>query len=230
VLLTPGALNDIYIIVGECDTEVGWLGTVERHDSTYLIKNVILPKQTVSSAEADISDEGIQDIANRLLNRKDGIDILNSIRLWGHSHVNMGTSPSWQDEQQMGLFETNGCEYFIRAIANKTGRIEFTLYLFKLGIKINDIPWSIYVPMNERRKRYWRAQMDKFVEERVWRWTPPYNKGALYRLPHDKRGEHVKRAASNFEQNFGNPDDELSEQDIMDNDGAGINSNFHQGD
>jgi len=167
VLVTRQAYEDMFIIVDEVDKEVGWLCSVERLGNDFLIKEVFLLEQESHTSTCEITADGLAEFASQILSeREDGLEIVNSLRCWCHSHVNMGTSPSGQDESQMQVFVENGCNYFIRGILNKQGRMEFTLFLYDVGIKVVDVEWELYESMDESRREKWKAEIEAKVKEK----------------------------------------------------------------
>ena len=114
IYLTNQAYNDMAILVDEVDKEVGWLGTASVIGGGFLIDEIFLVKQEVASTTTELDEDGIAELGVELLgSREDGMDVVNSIRFWGHSHVNMQTGPSGQDDSQMDLFKQNNCDWFI---------------------------------------------------------------------------------------------------------------------
>lgn len=153
ILIPPTVLSDMEKITQFCDKEVGWLGIVERGETfttesgvvyednmIFKIKKVFVPKQSASSASCEISTEGLVELAETLQASEEDF---NNIRLWGHSHVYMGTSPSGQDNSQLDSLMKDVTDYFIRLIVNKNGRMEFTLFLKDLDIEIYDVEWVV---------------------------------------------------------------------------------------
>ena len=96
-----------------------------------------------------------------------GITEVNKLRFWGHSHHTMGTSPSGQDNEQAEEFMKNGCDFFVRGIVNKHGKMEFTLYMAS-GIKMSDVPWAIYSPISERNRDKWKDDIKNLVTEKKY--------------------------------------------------------------
>lgn len=140
IIVLPKALEKMEYYVRHCDKEIGWLGTVQKYNSQYLVKDVFLFKQQVHSDTCEITADGLSEFATELLSKPDGMDIWNSMKLWGHSHVNMGVTPSAQDNNQMKVFGENS-EWFIRLIANKSGEMEFTLYDFTSNLTFENVKW-----------------------------------------------------------------------------------------
>jgi len=136
----------MYHLVDLADQEVAWLGVVSQpKPSLYLIEEIYIFDQVVSGASAALDPAGVSSVVEKLLTSTDPDNLrkVNSLFLWGHSHVNMGTSPSGQDDRQLEEFGQNqGVKYMIRLIANKNGRLEFTFRDYQRGLKIIDIPWT----------------------------------------------------------------------------------------
>lgn len=169
VLLTRQAYEDMYCLVEIVQKEVGWLGSVQKIGNNFLIKEVFLFDQESHATTCEITPDGLAEFASEILaTRADGMEVANSLRFWGHSHVNMATSPSGQDENQM--FElANSCgDYFIRGILNKAGRMEFSLVLVEVGVIIRDVEWELYEPAENSRLLKWQREVDQKVREKVY--------------------------------------------------------------
>lgn len=148
ILISKIAYNKMWHYVDLANEEVSWLGTVKRMSKSFLIEDVFLLKQEVSSTQTVITEDGLSEFGEGILKEPRGIDIYNNIRFWGHSHVNMDTGASGPDETQMDIFESSEHPFFIRGILNKRGKIEFTIYFYETGIKISDPEWSVYDPID----------------------------------------------------------------------------------
>lgn len=148
VLITPRAFQQMLLYVEIANKEVGWLGTVTRlSNDRFLIDETFLLEQEVTAAETELSVEGQNKLTEELLlNGEAGIEQINRLRFWGHSHVRMGTSPSGTDESTMRRFMDEGLEWYVRGIFNKLGRAEFTVYFFDRGYAICDAPWYVVDP------------------------------------------------------------------------------------
>jgi hypothetical protein len=160
ILIAAKAYNDMYILVDEADN--------------FYIGEVYLIKQECSAAQTELDDGAIGDLGNELLLQDGGMEIVNSLRFWGHSHVRMGTSPSGQDESQLKHFIENDCDYFIRAILNKDGKIEFTLR-YRNGFEIKDVPWMVLQEVDETGRTEWKKQIKDKVKAYVY--TSPAQSG-----------------------------------------------------
>jgi len=141
VIIDKKALAKMKIYVEENSEEVGWLGMASKEDGFYYISDVMLFDQDVHATTTEITPEGLSEFGMKVLEQEDGMDIWNSIRLWGHSHVNMPTSPSGQDNSQMEVFADNGHDFFIRIIANKKSDLALDLYEYTTGVIYKNIVW-----------------------------------------------------------------------------------------
>lgn len=167
VLVSREAYEDMFLLVEESHQEVGWLGTVRRMGRDFLIEEVFLFDQEVTAATCEITPDGLASMAQELIeSRPDGMDVVNRLCFWGHSHVNMGTSPSGQDETQLRELASNAGEFFIRGILNKGGRMEFTVALISLGIVVRDAGWELYEPADEIRRARWQREIAAKVREK----------------------------------------------------------------
>jgi len=162
IFITPQAMADMSLIVDICTEEVGWMGYVERRGNDFIVYDVFVPKQKASSVLCELDFTALAEVGEALIQTPDGIAKYNQMRFWGHSHHTMGTSPSGQDDIQLREFDA--CEWFIRGILNKHGRMELTLYFFKLGLEIRDVPWQIYYEPNPSKVEYWESEIEKNVE------------------------------------------------------------------
>jgi hypothetical protein len=180
ILITPEAYNDMFVLIDEARTEVSWLGAVQRLGDDFLIHEVFLPEQECTSSTTEMTEEGLTKLATELLERPDGMELWNSVRFWGHSHVRMDVFASGPDNDQMSLFkEQVKDDWFIRGIFNKDGSAKFWLFHLSSGIVINDVPWSIYSPVvDDERREAWRAQLkDKITHRRVTVYRSQWNPG-----------------------------------------------------
>lgn len=170
VLIAPEALKMMWLLTEMVDDEVGWLGTCDYNGQQFYIREIFVPKQLVGPVNTTLTPQGLADMTMDLINeREDATEIINTIRFWGHSHVRMETSPSRQDMEQMEAFMGNGVEFFLRAIVNKHGKMEFTAYLPEEGLIIYDLPWDVDDPSESDLRR----RVASMIEEKVRKPAPP---------------------------------------------------------
>lgn len=126
VFFTPTAWSKMYALVTKYSTEIEWHGTAERlGDTAFLIKDILIFPHKVTGTTV-ISD---QQEYNQWLDSLDD-ETFNSLRFHGHSHVNMGVTPSSVDMEYRKSIINNfpipseGTDYFyLFVITNKRGEI-----------------------------------------------------------------------------------------------------------
>lgn len=166
IVLSVEAFNSQWHYVNKAgDVELGWMGTVYRSENIFKIEKVFLFKQIRAPTAAIITTEGLSEVGIEILDSyENGMEMLNHLYYWGHSHVNMGTSPSPQDDFQMEVFEDCENDFFIRGILNKKGRMEFTIYLYSIGIKITDVEWLVEEPNEDALEAKIQAEFEEKIK------------------------------------------------------------------
>ena len=185
IYLDYNAYQKMKLYIDKNDDEVSWLCTVKdsinkQNQLEITITDTLMFEQTVSSVETEVTDEGMNQLANELLKQADGMEIWNSIKAWGHSHVNMSVSPSVQDETQMELFSDHGHDWFVRIIANKKNDWRVDLYRYDLGIIYESLVPSILLPkevalLKENIKKL-EQKIEEFEGEKIKELTPVVEK------------------------------------------------------
>lgn len=162
---------DVYIkmknYVDACNDEVGWFGIVSRHcegnTDIFEIEDVMLTEQTVTGVTVDISTDAMTELAFDLMD----MDASDDLRLWGHSHVDMGVSRSGTDLRQLMDF-SGQCDWMLGVIMNKSSDISFTLIDKKLNCILTNVPYVVYTPsiesiVDEMKHKVKREQMSRFT-------------------------------------------------------------------
>ncbi|MFC1656530.1 hypothetical protein ACFL14_01000 [Patescibacteria group bacterium] len=179
IYISQLAYDKMWHYVNLATKEVSWLGVVKQVSAgSFLIKDVYLLRQEVSYGHTEISTEGLSELGQEILKQPDGEEVWNNIRFWGHLHPSGSTSPSKQDDDQMDEFaKDKNIPFFIRAILNKDGKIEFTVYLYRQGVIMQDVEWRIYNPVNQGLRDKIKAEFEEKVTETPTHTTP----GTYYR-------------------------------------------------
>lgn len=146
------AYNKIMEATNICNNEIALLGCVKKENNSYLIYDAIIIEQEVHSTTAEITEEGLSKLALELVEKENGVQMWNDIKMWYHSHVNMSTSPSIQDEEQMKLFIQNNDDFFIRMIGNKKEELKIDLYNIENGIVYEDLHFKMEYEENTYNK------------------------------------------------------------------------------
>jgi len=212
-------------LVDKCLQEVGWFALVDHdeRDNSFTITEIVIPKQEVTAAETDIGKEDLADAAMELIAQ--GKDT-GKMYAWFHSHVNMGVSPSAQDEYQVEDFLEDLADQpevpaFIRGIQNKKGDLKLDVYYIQHGIAYQNVEFYVLHDDDPQWTKDIDAEIKAKVSERV---TQYYNyAGAGGNRPYagkDKsgvaKGNEGWRQSDAFQRGYGNWQDGI--YDEYDND------------
>lgn len=129
ILFTPEAYTKMIKLLMDFDSEVAWHGVGDRIGETdFLISDILVYPQTVTGSTVQMDTELY---ATWLMDNIDD-DRFNHIIMQGHSHVNMGTSPSSVDvtHQEEILHQLTDDMYYIFMIWNK--KLEHTTKIYDL--------------------------------------------------------------------------------------------------
>lgn len=162
-------------LVKICNKEVGWFALVDydEKDNAFTITELVIPAQEVTAAETDIGKEDLADAAMELIEQ--GKDT-SKMYAWFHSHVNMGVSPSGQDEFQVEDFLEDLADQpevpaFIRGIQNKSGKLKLDVYYIQHGIAYQNLDFYVLHDDDPAWKTDIEAQVKTKVTERVQTYT-----------------------------------------------------------
>lgn len=171
VYFTLESLSKMRKYTDVCPNEIGWFGVVQKEtketQDLYLVQDVYLFDQRVHATTTEITPDGIAKFCDKVLSTKESeeaLAIINNLRLWGHSHVNMDTSPSGQDDKQMLEFAENNCDYFIRVITNKRGKLRVDVFDNVSNLKFLDIKWEIAYALSEEEENAIDAEYKEMVK------------------------------------------------------------------
>lgn len=163
-------------LVREFTDEVAWHGVAKRRgedeDDEYVIEDILVYPQEVTGATVTTDQEKYQDW---LYDHDD--EVFNNIRMQGHSHVNMGVTPSRVD---LDLYEDflNSLDddmFYIFLIWNKKGEKTVKIYDLKKNVLFETKDVDVFVEDEI-------AGLSEFIEEskkqvtRKTVTTPVYNR------------------------------------------------------
>lgn len=183
IVFSKEAYEDMCYFIKHCDVEIGWLGTVYDYEKVYFVDKVYLFEQEVTGSETELDGGAIADFVIKYMEEhgeEAGMDLNNRLRLWGHSHVNMGISPSGTDDTTMKTLFRDELPFFIRVIGNKKGEMAADLYRHipladqdtPMTINFFDAPWDVAFPLEEIRTDLHQEMMEK-VKRKTFRTTSP---------------------------------------------------------
>ncbi len=157
--ITDEAWQKIKALVAACDKEIAWHGTVTKDGTTYTIEDIIVFPQSVTGSTVT-SDE--TEYSMWLMQQPN--EIFNKLRFHGHSHVNMGVSPSGVDLTYQQDIIKNLQDFYIFAIFNKKGSNWCAIYDVEDNIVYEDDDIILDTP--EFQTDAWaKEQIEQFVAE-----------------------------------------------------------------
>jgi len=136
IWLTLIAYKKIVALVTEFPDEVGWHGAVSRSaDNEFTIEDIFVYPQEVTGSTVNTDQKAY---TNWLYELDDGT--FNSIRMQGHSHVNMGVSPSGVDDKhrQQILDQLESDMFYIFMVWNKSLAIHTLVYDMERNVLYED--------------------------------------------------------------------------------------------
>lgn len=162
IYIDINTLSKIQKIIELSPLEVSWFSRVFKTDNNYCIQDAYIIEQVVNPAETEMTLEGLSAYMTDIIS-KHGIDYYNSIRCWGHSHVNMSTNPSGQDISQMKEF--NSQDFYIMLIANKHGEFTIRLYDFVNNTIWKNLPLHLEGTIQDEKEI--RRELEEKVKKRI---------------------------------------------------------------
>lgn len=125
VLITTEAYNKMNALVQECDKEIGFHGVVEKEGNTYTITDILVYPQKVTGVTVETDDDEILKWQLSI-----PAETYNKLRMQGHSHVNMGATPSNVDHNLYKTFLSAlpNNDFYIFLITNKRGTIWMNIF------------------------------------------------------------------------------------------------------
>lgn len=134
VCFTTQAFAKMVTLLHGFSTEVGWHGVVDRVEpDKFVISDILVYPQIVTGVTVDQDQEASQKWYMEYMKTQDEDGIFPRIRMQGHSHVNMGVTPSSTDEgfyaDILKMVPDN--DYYIFMIFNK--RLEHFVKVYDMS-------------------------------------------------------------------------------------------------
>lgn len=153
--------------------EIGWHGIVERdaENNFYLIKDILVYPQRVTEATVTVEEEEKFAWDMKLSDEK-----YRSMRMQGHSHVNMTTFPSGTDRELYDKYLSmlKGDDFYLFFIFNKRGEYHLELYDMAKNIVFDqkDCPMYILIDDGKTLLETWYKESVKQVKKEAQKYTP----------------------------------------------------------
>lgn len=185
-------------LVREFDKEVAWHGIAKRcegEEDAYIISDILVYPQEVTGATVNTDQEKYQ---MWLMSHDD--DVFNNIRMQGHSHVNMSTSPSTVDTSlyERILEQLDDDMFYIFLIWNK--RNEKTVKIYDLAKNVLFETADVTVSVREDgtgMERFLKNAKEMVQDKKYAPTTPttygnPYGYGGYYGAYSQKNTDSIK--------------------------------------
>lgn len=173
IYITTEAYCKMRKLVDDTATEIGWYGTVTKMpglDSVYIIEDILVYPQKVTGATCEQDDDRMFEFEMSLTTEQ-----VNMKRFQGHSHVNMGVTPSGVDEQFYQDLLTQVTDYFIITVTNKHGAYTTRFYDIENNILYSDVPIKILLGNGTDLEKWYEEAEDKLDEPKpVLNYTSSY--------------------------------------------------------
>lgn len=149
----------IQALVDQCNKEIAWHGLVTKEGNRYIMEDIIVFPQTVTGATVTSDDT---EYSLWLAQQPD--EIFNKIRAHGHSHVNMGVTPSGVDTTYQEDIIRNLNSFYIFSIFNKKGDNWCVIYDVEDNIVYEDKDIELYTP-DANAIPWAKAAIKEYVKE-----------------------------------------------------------------
>lgn len=162
IFFTKLATDKMTYLVDKCSKEVAWHGLVTKEDNVYVIEDILVYPQTVTGTTVTTDDEETA----KWMNNLDDVTF-NKLRLQGHSHVHMGTSPSSTDTTYYNslLQNLSSEDYYIFMILNKKNSFFLNIYDYAQNVifELDDITVQFEQGLDPLAE--WYAKSMELVQE-----------------------------------------------------------------
>lgn len=199
IILSEIAFIKMKALVDDFDTEVQWEGFVTRIDEkTFFISDIVVPPHEVTGATVTSDEEEYQIYIDDL----DRVGLLNSKRFHGHSHVNMGVSPSSIDMQYRRNVVSNSSPLFdnyfqIFIILNKRGDVSGQIYDLEKNILYETEDIEFEKEAGEYKIALFLEDAHKLATKRVY---PTYPKKTL--IPEKEEEKEQEDKTNSYYDNY----------------------------
>lgn len=169
VVFSTKAYLKMTALIREFGDEVAWHGTAYRSDDetkdVYIIDDILVYPQVVTGATVNTDQEKYQ---TWLMSQSD--DVFNNIRFQGHSHVNMGVSPSGVDtsHQEKIVEQLEDDMFYIFMIWNKRHDVFSKIYDMKKNIMFESSDVTVDVVSDGECMSEFMKNAKAIVEKRTY--------------------------------------------------------------
>lgn len=174
---TETAWMKMQYLIAVFGSECAWHGIVERHGedkSEFIVKDILVYPQQVTGATVTTDQKEYEDWMNDLDD-----ETFNALKFHGHSHVNMGVTPSSVDnEHQRGIVsQLNDSQFYIFGIFNKSGSRWLKIFDMKRNIAFEKDDIEVKILMDGSRCFDLMEDADKKITTKTVSYAGGYSYG-----------------------------------------------------
>lgn len=174
---TETAWMKMQYLIAVFGSECAWHGVVERHGedkSEFIVKDILVYPQQVTGATVTTDQKEYEDWMNDLDD-----DTFDALKFHGHSHVNMGVTPSGVDnDHQRGIVsQLNDSQFYIFGIFNKSGNRWLKIFDMKRNIAFEKDDIEVKILMDGSRCFDLMEDADKKITTKTVSYAGGYSYG-----------------------------------------------------
>jgi len=232
LLFSEKAWIKMHRLVSHFDKEVAWHGTARRGEDgkdEYIIDDIFVYPQEVTGATVNTDQKEYQEWLYGLED-----NVFNNLRMQGHSHVNMGTTPSGVDitHQEKIIEQLDDSMFYIFLIWNKKDERTIKIYDFAKNVLFETADVNIVVLEEDIGIISFIEDADDMVKTKTY--TSSYGKQDEKKSTTPSSSSKDNKDSKELELYEGGKrkgrrreeDDELSEYEKMYKYGSGFNSGY----
>lgn len=158
VFITSEAYVKMRTLVDKTTTELGWYGFVSKLpglDNVYVIEDIIVYPQTVTGATCEQDEDRLFEFEMSLTTEQ-----VRARRFQGHSHVNMGVTPSGVDEAFYQDLLSQVRDFYIILVTNKRGENHLRFYDMENNIMYTDVELKVLLDNGTGVDQWYQEAVD----------------------------------------------------------------------
>lgn len=158
IFITSEAYIKMRTLVDKTSTELGWYGFVSKLpglDNVYVIEDIIVYPQKVTGATCEQDEDRMFEFEISLTTEQ-----VRARRFQGHSHVNMGVTPSGVDEAFYQDLLSQVRDYYIIMVTNKRGDNHIRFYDMENNIVYTELELKVLLDNGTDIDKWYQEEVD----------------------------------------------------------------------
>lgn len=166
IFILPEPRARIMAMVFECPTECNGVAKLELIDGKQTITQVEVLKQTVSGTTAEHDKDDLM----RFFSERSEAGDAHQWKVQWHSHVNMGTFFSGQDESAIQEIGNGGADWLVSLVFNKAGDYKARIDIFKpFAMKLEGVDLELIYEVDDYSE-WAKAELAEKVTTETHNW------------------------------------------------------------